>query len=193
MGERYIEVFQCSVQDMTWMLATSHANQLAAQQMNQINNNNNTKNNNNNNNYHAKTPSPPPILQTTQAPPMNGLITPPPITTTIYTPTNVSPMQVYGNQFPPMMAQFPPGYLPPPHQMPPHTQALQHPHLPPMMHGQVVRYIFLCVLTYFFLIPTCIIMRIEISNFYFNRHELLNFNKRNNIYNLKFKSVYESF
>jgi len=122
---------------MTWMLATSHANQLAAQQMNQINNNNNTKNNNNNNNYHAKTPSPPPILQTTQAPPMNGLITPPPITTTIYTPTNVSPMQVYGNQFPPMMAQFPPGYLPPPHQMPPHTQALQHPHLPPMMHGQV--------------------------------------------------------
>jgi len=38
MGERYIEVFQCCVQDMAWMLATSHANQIAAQQMSCANN-----------------------------------------------------------------------------------------------------------------------------------------------------------
>ncbi len=38
-GERYIEVFQCSVHDMNLMLATSHANQISA-----YTNNNHTSN-----------------------------------------------------------------------------------------------------------------------------------------------------
>ena len=59
MGERYIEVFQCSVHDMSLMLATSHANQL--QHMNQLNNNNNNTNsscppNHNSNSFVPGTP-----------------------------------------------------------------------------------------------------------------------------------------
>ena len=49
MGERYIEVFQCSVHDMSLMLTTSHANQMAAQHLNHLNNNNNTTPQNNSN------------------------------------------------------------------------------------------------------------------------------------------------
>lgn len=130
MGERYIEVFQCSVQDMTWMLATSHANQLACQHLNQINNNNNNNMNNKNiiktspiitsnkSTYQPTTPSPPPpLIQTTQSPPMNGILAspPPPITTTAFFTSEVSPMPLYTGPFPamfPPMAQ--PGFLPPP-------------------------------------------------------------------------------
>lgn len=128
MGERYIEVFQCSVQDMTWMLATSHANQLACQHLSQINNNN-TKNINksvspvsssstNKTTFQPTTPSPPPLIQTTQTPPMNGILTSPPappITTTGFFTPEVSPLPIYTGPFP---AMFPPlpqqGFLPPP-------------------------------------------------------------------------------
>lgn len=124
MGERYIEVFQCSVQDMTWMLATSHANQLASQHLNQANNNTNKNNSNNNGtNYHPQTPSPPPPhLQTTQSPPMNGLIsTPPPtITTNGYLTPSLSPVPMYTNPYPPMLSPIPAGFLPPPHLSPTH-------------------------------------------------------------------------
>ena len=41
MGERYIEVFQCSLHDMSLMLATSQANQMASHHIKHINNNNN--------------------------------------------------------------------------------------------------------------------------------------------------------
>lgn len=50
MGERYIEVFQCSVHDMSIMLASSHANQMSVQQKNQLINSSNNNNNNNNTN-----------------------------------------------------------------------------------------------------------------------------------------------
>ncbi|XP_065064441.1 epithelial splicing regulatory protein 1-like isoform X2 [Rhopilema esculentum] len=69
MGERYIEVFQCSIHDMSLMLATSQANQMAAQHLNRVNNNNtctsngvSTNNNNNNSNNFIPT-SPLPIQQ----------------------------------------------------------------------------------------------------------------------------------
>lgn len=141
MGERYIEVFQCSVQDMTWMLATSHANQLAAQQMNQISNSKNNNNNSTSYQRHSKSPSPPPVQQTTQvSQPINGLITsppaPPPITTTTFLPPNVSSIPVYPNQYQPIMTPVPAGYLPPPHHIP-HTQPIPHPGIPPMVSQMV--------------------------------------------------------
>ena len=146
MGERYIEVFQCSVQDMTWMLATSHANQLAAQQMNQISNSKNNNSNSTSFQPQSKTPSPPPVQQTTQvSQPINRLITtpPPPITTTTFLTHNVSPIPVYPNQYQPIMTPVPAGYLPPPHHIP-HTQPIPHPGMPPMV-SQVVRVWFMSV------------------------------------------------
>lgn len=58
MGERYIEVFQCSVHDMSLMLATSHANQITAQHLNHMNNNSNTSPQSNNNNFIPTSPLP---------------------------------------------------------------------------------------------------------------------------------------
>jgi len=137
MGERYIEVFQCSVQDMTWMLATSHANQLACQHLSQINSTKNVKAPQTNNpqqnvikpNFQPTTPSPPPtIIQTTQAPPMNGILSsppPPPITTNgFYAPDQVS-LPIYTGPFPPMFPGIPQqGFLPPPPPLPPQTSCV---------------------------------------------------------------------
>ena len=152
MGERYIEVFQCSVQDMTWMLATSHANQLAAQHLNQLNNNNskNNANNNNNNTYHPNPPSPPPILSTTQAPPMNGLIATPPqsITTNGFLPQNIPPIPIFTNQYPHVLSPVHGCFLPPPHMPPTHRLSPVTPGVPPLLQpimGPVVREVCLLI------------------------------------------------
>eukprot|EP00111_Clytia_hemisphaerica_P019117 TCONS_00056438-protein len=156
MGERYIEVFQCSVQDMTWMLATSHANQLACQHLSQLNHTKTPKTSSSNNTtspagakttFQPSTPSPPPppILQTTQAPPMNGILTspPPPITTNGFFPPEVSqPLPIYTGPFPPMFPPLPQqGFLPPPPPLPPHTSGVPAiPTVMPPMYGDAMQF-----------------------------------------------------
>jgi hypothetical protein len=137
MGERYIEVFQCSVQDMTWMLATSHANQLAAQHLNQLNNNSlkNNVSDVDNNNHHQTTPSPS-ILPTTQAPPMNGLIaTPssPPITSNRIVPQNIPPIPFFTAPYPSVVSPVHGCFLPPPHMQPTHRIPVRIPGGPPLL------------------------------------------------------------
>ena len=115
---------------MTWMLATSHANQLACQHLSQLNS---TKNSGGKTSpvsgsppsakaapFHPSTPSPPPhppLLQTTQAgpPPMNGILTSPPITTNGYYTSEVPTMPIYTGPFHPVFSTMPQqGFLPPP-------------------------------------------------------------------------------
>lgn len=134
LGERYIEVFQCSVQDMTWMLATSHANQLASQQLNHANKNvsiyhqqSPTYHTASAPQYHPSTPSPPPVIQTTSAP---TIIAPPPLTSTgILTP--ISPIPIYTGQFPQIISPIANGFVP--------AQHLGHNHqvMPPMINGHL--------------------------------------------------------
>ncbi|XP_047130922.1 epithelial splicing regulatory protein 1 [Hydra vulgaris] len=134
LGERYIEVFQCSVQDMTWMLATSHANQLASQQLNHANKNvsiyhqqSPTYHTATAPQYHPSTPSPPPVIQTTSAP---TIIAPPPLTSTgILTP--ISPIPIYTGQFPQIISPIANGFVP--------AQHLGHNHqvMPPMINGHL--------------------------------------------------------
>lgn len=157
MGERYIEVFQCSVQDMTWMLATSHANQLACQHLSQLNNAKNSGSGGktspvnstspSKSSYQQSTPSPPPpppLLQTTQAgpppPPMNGILTsppvPPPITTNGYFTSEVPAMPIYTGPFPHVFPAMPQqGFLPPPPM--PHPQTTGVPAIPNVMPPMV--------------------------------------------------------
>lgn len=154
MGERYIEVFQCSVQDMTWMLATSHANQLACQHLSQLNNTKNSGKTSPVNvsspskpTYQQSTPSPPPppLIQTTQAAPpphMNGILTsppgPPPITTNGYYTPEV-PMPIYTGPFPHVFPAMPQqGFLPPPPMPPPQTTGV--PAMPNVMPPPMVSY-----------------------------------------------------
>lgn len=164
MGERYIEVFQCSVQDMTWMLATSHANQLACQHLSQLNNAKNSGSGGKTSpvnsiptskpNYQQSTPSPPPLLQTTQAgppPPMNGILTsppgPPPITTNGYYTSEVPPMPIYTGPFPHIFPAMPQqGFLPPPPMPPPQTTGvpMAGTMMPPMVRPSFFFSLILC-------------------------------------------------